>query len=148
MFMDKYIIVEIIPTTRFKNTGDIAQLSALKVNTDIVSSLNLRLNKEKIQIPDILNMINYDNDNFEYLNTTNKILEKFKNWCNDYKLLIIPNDYTIDYLSDLDNEKISICEVLNMEFSDNIINEIVNKYNLELNNDIVGIIYNAIKNMK
>lgn len=146
--MNKYVIVEIIPTTRKKDTGNIAQLAALKIDNDIVSSINLRLNKEKIQIPDILNMINYDNDNFEYLNSTSKILEKFKKWSKGYKLIIIPNDYTLDYLSDLDNEKISICEIFNIEFSDNIINYIVNKYNLQLNNDIVGIIYKAIKNMK
>lgn len=145
--MDKYVIVEIIPTTRFKNTGDIAQLCAIKCDNDIISNLNLRLELEKIQIPDILNMINYDIDKFEYLSTTNKIINKFKKFIKDYKLIIIPNEYTIDYLSDLDNEKISICEILKIKFSDNLINDIIDKYNLNSNDEIVEVMYKAIKNM-
>lgn len=146
--MDKYIIVEIIPTTRHKNTGDIAQLCAIKNDNDIISNLNLRLNLEKIQVPDILNMVNYDKEKFEYLSTTNKILDKFKKWSKNYKLIIIPNEYTIDYLNDLENEKISVCEILKINFSDNLINDIINKYNLDLNDEIVEIMYKAIKNMK
>lgn len=146
--MDKYVIVEIIPTTRFKNTGDIAQLCAIKCDNDIISNLNLRLELEKIQIPDILNMVNYDIDKFEYLNTTNKIINKFKKFIKDYKLIIIPNEYTLDYLSDLDNEKISVCEILKIKFSDNLINDIVSSYNLNQNDEIVEIMYKAIKNMK
>lgn len=146
--MDKYVIVEIIPTTRHKNTGDIAQLCAIKCDNDILSNLNLRLNLEKIQIPDILNMINYNNEKFKYLSTTNKILNEFKKWSKNYKLIIIPNEYTLDYLSDLDNEKVSICEILKINFSDNLITDIANKYNLNLNDEIVEIMYKAIKNMK
>ena len=146
--MDKYVIVEIIPTTRFKNTGDIAQLCAIKCDNDIISNLNLRLELEKIQIPDILNMVNYDVDKFEYLSTTNKIINKFKKFIKDYKLIIIPNEYTLDYLSDLDNEKISVCEILKIKFSDNLINDIVSSYNLNQNDEIVEIMYKAIKNMK
>jgi hypothetical protein len=143
----KYVIVEIIPTTRKKDTGDIAQLCAIKID-DIISNLNLRLEKDKIQIPDILNMINYDNNKFKYLPSTNKILNEFMLWSKNYKLIIIPNEYTLDYLRDLDNEKISICELLNIEFSNNLINDIVDKYNLNINDEVVNIIYNAIKNMK
>jgi len=143
----KYIIVEIIPTTRFKNTGDIAQLCAIKVDDDIITNLKLRLNLNKIQIPDILNMINYDKDKFEYLSTTNKILNKFKKWSNNLDLIVIPNSYTLDYLGDLENKKVSICEVLDMKFSDNLFNDISLKYNLDLNDEIVEIMYKAIKNM-
>lgn len=145
--MSKYIIVEIIPTTRFKNTGDIAQLCAIKCTNNKTSKLNLRLDLDKIQIPDILNMVNYDIDNFEYLSTTNKILSKFKTWAKDYKLVIIPNDYTLDYLSDIDNEKISLCEILKIKFSELIIDDICNKYSINRNQEIVDIIYEAIKNM-
>ncbi|MBE6149270.1 MAG: hypothetical protein E7170_00930 [Firmicutes bacterium] len=146
--MDKYIIVELIPTTRFKNTGDIAQLCALKCTNNRISKLNLRLELEKVQVPDILNMINYDIDNFEYLSSTDKILSKFKTWAKDYKLLIIPNDYTIDYLSDLENEKVSICDIFKTNFSELIIDDICNMYGIDRNQEIVDIIYNAIKNMK
>lgn len=145
--MDKFIIVELIPTARFKNTGDIAQLCALKCTNNRISKLNLRLELNKIQIPDILSMVNYDIDNFEYLSTTNKILSKFKTWAKNYKLIIIPNDYTLDYLSELENEKISVCEILKIKFSELIIDDICNKYNINRNQEIVDIIYEAIKNM-
>lgn len=145
--MNKYIIIEIIPTTRSKNTGDLAQLCALKCTNNRISKLNLRLDLEKIQIPDILNMVNYDIDNFEYLSTTNKILSKFKTWSKDYKLIIIPNDYTLDYLSDIENEKISVCEILKIKFSELIIDDICNKFSINRNQEIVDIIYEAIKNM-
>ena len=96
---NKYIIIEIIPTTRFKNTGDIAQLCAIKVDNDVISNLNLRIDANKIQIPDILHMTNYDKEKFEYLNSTNEILSKFEKWSKDYELIIIPNEYTLDLYS-------------------------------------------------
>ena len=92
-----YVIVEIIPTTRNPITGDIAQLSAIKKGKR-TKKLNLRLNKDKINIPDILRMTNYDNDKFEYLETTNEIMNKFIKFIEDYDLIIIPNDYTKEYL--------------------------------------------------
>ena len=139
-----YVIVEIIPTTRNPITGDIAQLSAIKKGK-ITKKLNLRLNKDKINIPDILRMTNYDNDKFEYLETTNEIMNKFIKFIEDYDLIIIPNDYTKEYLSNIKNNKISISDKLGIDYSELLIDDIINKYNLEYSNDIVGILNDAIK---
>ena len=139
-----YVIVEIIPTTRNPITGDIAQLSAIKKGKK-TKKLNLRLNKDKINIPDILRMTNYDNDKFEYLETTNEIMNKFIKFIEDYDLIIIPNDYTKEYLSNIKNNKISISDKLGIDYSELLIDDIINKYNLEYSNDIVGILNEAIK---
>ena len=139
-----YVIVEIIPTTRNPITGDIAQLSAIKKGK-ITKKLNLRLNKDKINIPDILRITNYDNDKFEYLETTNEIMNKFIKFIEDYDLIIIPNDYTKEYLSNIKNNKISISDKLGIDYSELLIDDIINKYNLEYSNDIVGILNDAIK---
>ena len=139
-----YVIVEIIPTTRNPITGDIAQLSAIKKGKR-TKKLNLRLNKDKINIPDILRITNYDNDKFEYLETTNEIMNKFIKFIEDYDLIIIPNDYTKEYLSNIKNNKISISDKLGIDYSELLIDDIINKYNLEYSNDIVGILNDAIK---
>ena len=139
-----YVIVEIIPTTRNPITGDIAQLSAREKGKK-TKKLNLRLNKDKINIPDILRMTNYDNDKFEYLETTNEIMNKFIKFIEDYDLIIIPNDYTKEYLSNIKNNKISISDKLGIDYSELLIDDIINKYNLEYSNDIVGILNDAIK---
>ena len=139
-----YVIVEIIPTTRNPITGDIAQLSAIKKGKK-TKKLNLRLNKDKINIPDILRMTNYDNDKFEYLETTNEIMNKFIKFIEDYDLIIIPNDYTKEYLSNIKNNKISISDKLGIDYSELLIDDILNNYNLEYSNDIVGILNDAIK---
>ena len=51
----KYIILEIIPT-KIKD-GDIAQLSALKINDlDLKDRFDYRLSEDKINIEDIINI--------------------------------------------------------------------------------------------
>ena len=53
----KYIILEIIPTKVLG--GDIAQLSALKLEgLELKDRFDYRLCEEKINIPDIIDMIN------------------------------------------------------------------------------------------
>ena len=90
-------------------------------------------------------MTNYDNDKFEYLETTNEIMNKFIKFIEDYDLIIIPNDYTKEYLSNIKNNKISISDKLGIDYSELLIDDIINKYNLEYSNDIVGILNDAIK---
>ena len=90
-------------------------------------------------------MTNYDNDKFEYLETTNEIMNKFIKFIEDYDLIIIPNDYTKEYLSNIKNNKISISDKLGIVYSELLIDDIINKYNLEYSNDIVGILNDAIK---
>ena len=139
----KYIILEIIPTKVIG--GDIAQLSALKLEgLELKDRFDYRLCEEKINIPDIIDMINYDKDNFKYVKRTSTIISKFKEWIEDYDLLIIDNLYTENYLEGIKNKKESVFKYLNMEFSDNIIEKIMDKYSLVPSNHIVDLLYEAI----
>ncbi len=142
---ENYIIVEIIPTTRSRYTGDIAQISALKLNgLTLIDRFDYRLNPDKINIPDICRITSYDKEAFNYLETTNEILDKFIKWSDNYTVLILDNDYTNEYLSDIPNKKTSICEVLGIEYSDNLIDILIQKYNLTPSNYIVDLLYESI----
>ena len=97
--MNKYIIIELIPSASTKEKGDIIQLSALKIdNLALLDRSDYRINEEKILIPDLLNIINYDKDKFIYKETTDEILNEFENWSENLPILILNNDYTLDYL--------------------------------------------------
>ena len=90
---EKYIILEIIPTK--VSGGDVAQLSALKIDgIKLMDRFDYRLDKSKINIPDILNMTNYDNESFKYVKTTKSLMNYFKKFIEDLPLLIIDNSYT------------------------------------------------------
>ncbi len=144
---EKYIIIEIIPTTSKRETGDIAQISALKLNgLSLLDRFDYRINKDKIINPSILEIISYDDDLFTYLNSTDELIEKFKNWSEDLPILILDNDYTKDYLKDLNNKKISISKYLNKEYTDNFIDELIEEYNLEPSNYIVDLLYESLIN--
>lgn len=142
--MNKYIIVELIPTTSKKETGDIIQLSALKIdNLSLIDRFDYRLNEDKIYFKKLLELIDYDKELFVYKNTTDEILNDFKEWCENYKILIIDNEYTKSYLKEFENKE-SIFDYLNMKYNDNIIDEIIEKYNLENSNYIVDLLYEAL----
>jgi DNA polymerase III alpha subunit (gram-positive type) len=143
--MNKYIILELIPTSLDPARGEIIQLSALKLNNlDLIDRFDYRIIDNKVPLTDLLEMISYDKENFIYKNTTEEILNDFKKWSEDLPLLILDNSYTLNYLKNLDNEKKSILKHLNMEYSDNIIEEIIKKYNLETTNYIVDLLYEAM----
>ena len=142
--MNKYIIVELIPTTSKKETGDIIQLSALKIdNLSLIDRFDYRLNEDKIYFKKLLELIDYDKELFVYKNTTDEILNDFKEWCENYKILIIDNEYTKSYLKEFENKE-SIFDHLNMKYNDNIIDGIIEKYNLENSNYIVDLLYEAL----
>ena len=139
----KYIILEIIPST-VKN-GDIVQLSALKLNELVlVDRFDYRLSDDKIDNEYIKNMVCYDKDSFQYKNTTEEIISDFKKWIEDYDLLIIDNLYTRNYLEKIDNKKESILKYLNIDYSDDVIDELIDKYKLEKSNYIVDLLYEAL----
>ena len=139
----KYIILELIPTKSIG--GDIIQLSALKIDDlKLIDRFDYRLNEDKITIPDLINIISYDKDKFIYKDSTEEIINDFKTWCNDYKLLILDNKYTYNYLKELDNEIDYIEKELDMEYSDDIIDIIINKYKLQPSNYIVDLLYEAL----
>ncbi len=143
--MKKYIILELIPTASTKERGDIIQLSALKLNElNLIDRFDYRITDDKIPLTDLKEMINYDNDKFIYKNTTEEILNEFKTWSEELPLLILNNGYTLDYLKELKNKKEDISEYINIPYTDDIIDKIIKKYNLEPSNYIVDLLYEAI----
>lgn len=145
----KYIIIEIVPTTSKKETGEIAQISALKLDgIKLIDRFDYRINEDKILNPSILEIISYDKDYFIYLNSTEELLNKFEIWSENLPILIIDNDYTKDYLKDLKNEKHSISKYLNKEYSDNFIEELIEEYHLEPSNYIVDLLYESLIQQK
>lgn len=141
--MEKYIILEIIPTAT--KDGDVVQLSALKIHDlKLIDRFDYRLNENKIPYRDLVKMISYDKDKFIYKNSTKKIMSAFKKWCKNYDLLIIDNSYTLNYLEEINNKKESVFKYLNMEYNDNIIDEVIEKYKLEPSNYIVDLLYEAL----
>ena len=142
---DKYIIVEIIPDHSDPKKGKICQLQALKIdNLKLIDRFDYRLNKDKIENIAILKAIDYDNNKFKYVLNSNTILTDFKNWCNNYPLILIENSYTLEYLKEMNNVKELVYPYLDMEHSYNVFDEIINKYNLEPSNHLVDLIYEAI----
>lgn len=141
----EYIIVEIIPTSPNPEKGDIAQLSALKLNgLTLVDRFDYRLNEDNINNIYIKEMINYDKENFIYKNTTKEIKDEFKKWIKKDLLLIIDNDYTKEYLKEYKNKKESVFSYLDTCFYDDVFNELIEKYHLEKSNYIVDILYESL----
>ena len=141
----KYIILEIIPTALDPNRGEIIQLSALKLNGYILEDrFDYRLQPSQIMNKDLEVMTSYDKKSFHYVKYSKKILSEFEKWCNGYDLLIIDNLYTESYLEKLPNKKESIFKYLNLTFSDDIIEIIMEKYNLQPSNHIVDLLYEAL----
>lgn len=139
----KYIILEIIPTK--VSGGDVAQLSALKLDgINLIDRFDYRLDKKKINIPDILNMINYDNESFKYVKTTKTMMKYFKKFIEDLPLLIIDNSYTRNYLKNFNNEIESIFNYLGLEVDDDVFDKLINKYDLEPSNYLVDLLYEAL----
>ena len=141
----EYIIVEIRPTSRDPKKGDIAQLSALKLKgLTLIDRFDYRLRKDLINNIYIEKMIDYDEENFIYKDSTKEIMNDFKKFINKDLLLIIDNDYTKDYLGALKNKKESIFKYLNTCFYDDVFTELMDKYHLEKSNYIVDILYESL----
>lgn len=145
LLKSKYVILEIIPTNLDPRRGDIAQLSAIKIDgIKLEDRFDYRLKKDKIKSQDILNMINYDNEMFSYENDTKSIKEKFKEFITDLPLLIIDNEYTKGYLSDFDNEIISAFDYFDLPVTFDVFDKLISKYKLEPSNYLVDLIYEAL----
>jgi len=142
---DRYIILELIPEAITPEKGSIVQLSAIKLNGLVLEDrFDYRLNEDNIKVKDLLKIISYDKESFKYVDTHEEIINEFINWSENLKLLIIDNEYTKNYLKDLNNEKESILKYLNLEYSDDVIEKIIDKYNLEPTNYIVDLLYEAL----
>ena len=142
---DKYIIVEIIPTHSDSTKGIIAQISALKLNgIKLEDRFDYRVTNKLIDNEDLKQMISYDKKMFTYVDNEYFIIEKFKQWAKDYPLLLIEDDYTKNYLKELDNIKELVYPYLQLDYSLDIFERIIKKYSLEPSNHLVDIIYEAI----
>ena len=141
----KYVILELIPTSLNPEKGEIIQLSALKIDDlKLVDRFDYRIVDSKVPLDSMLEMISYDKDKFIYKDSKEEIVKDFIEWIEDYKLLFMDNQYTLSYLSDIKNDKESIFNHLNMKYYDNIIDDIMTKYNLEPSNYIVDLLYEAL----
>ena len=142
---DKYIIVEVIPTHSDSNKGFIAQISALKLDgIRLLDRFDYRVKDELIENEDLKNLISYDKDMFTYVDNIYFIIEKFKRWAEDLPILIIEDNYTPNYLSELDNSKELIYPYIDVEYSMDVFNKIMDKYKIEPTNHLVDILYEAI----
>lgn len=142
--MKEYIILEIIPSTSTRKTGNILQIQALKLNElKLISRFDYRLDIP-VNNSDLLNMISYDKENFTYVKDEVQLIKKFKDFIKDLPLLIIDNSYTLDYLDEFNNSKESIFKYLNLEYSLDIFDKIITKYNLEPSNNLVDLLYEAL----
>ncbi|MBR1936217.1 MAG: hypothetical protein IJ842_00840 [Bacilli bacterium] len=141
----KYIIVEIIPTYSTKDKGYIAQISALKIDSlKLLDRFDYRLKDNLIENDDLKRFIQYDKKSFTYVDNKYFILEKFKHWVEDYPLLILEESYTRDYLDEISNKKELVYKYLDMDYSLDIFERIMEKYKLEPSNHLVDLIYEAI----
>ena len=142
---DRYIILELIPTALKKENGEIIQLSALKLDgLQLISRFDYRLEEDKVPIQELLPLISYDPDSFHYVESTQELLTSFSKWSDDLPLLIMNNGYTENYLADLPNDKEAIFPYLNLEFSDDVIRLMIEKYHLVESNYVVDLLYEAL----
>lgn len=142
---ERYIILEIIPSSVDPAKGDIVQLSALKLNGLILEDrFDYRLEKKLVKIPDLLKITNYDNESFKYVKTTKKMLKDFKSFVGNMPLLIIDNLYTRNYLASFSNEKLSVFKFLDMEVENDVFDKMIKKYSLEPSNYLVDLLYEAL----
>ena len=139
---DRFIILELIPTSSNPDNGEIVQLSALKINgMQLEDRFDYRLKEELIPYKSFIEVISYDKEQFTYVDSTKIIIDDFKKWINDIPLLIMNNKYTKDYLENIFNKKESIFDYLNISNTDDVIDKIMNKYNIEPTNHVVDILY-------
>ncbi len=142
---EKYVILEIIPTGIDRDHGEIVQLSALKLDgLKLIDRFDYRLNEEKVPIQEFIDMCSYDKDSFNYVDNTDLILDRFKEFVGDLPLLIIDNSYTRNFLNIFDNNKECVFNYMNINNNDDSIQEMINKYKLEESNYIVDLIYEAL----
>ena len=142
---EKIIIMELIPTNLKKNNGVVIQLSALKLDgLKLLDRFDYRLKDESLPIPKMKEWINYDNDSFKYVENEEEIFKEFEKFIEDYKILIIDNEYTKDYINHYNNEIEDILKYLEFELSDDVITKIMNKYKLEPSEHIVDLLYEAL----
>ncbi len=140
----EFIILEIIPNHSDSTKGFLVQVQALMIKEkQIVKRLDLRVREDLIDNPDLLRMISYDKELFKYVEKED-LMKEFLSFIGDKPLLIIDNQYTLDYLKDIKNLQESIFPYLELEMSNDVFNELINKYQLEPSNHLVDLLYEAL----
>lgn len=141
----RYVIVEIIPEAISPDKGNLVQISALKLDgLKLIDRFDYRIKEDKITNNDIKEMVSYDKDSFSYLDSTDELISKFQEWCDDLDILILDNQYTNNYLANINNKKESIASLLKMDYSDDFVELVIKKYKLEPSNYIVDLLYEAL----
>lgn len=141
----KYVVLELIPTSIKKEKGVLVQLSALKLDgIKLLDRFDYRINEDEVPLTEFIEMCSYDKEAFIYLDSTDAILDKFKEWIEDLPLLIIDNIYTRNYLESIQNKKESVFDYLNIKNDDDAIQNMISKYHLEPSDYIVDLIYEAL----
>lgn len=142
---DKYIILELIPDGINPDKGIVLQVSGLKLNgLELIDRFDYRINEDKIRIKEFLEMLNYDKENFTYVDDDKIILSKLKEWVSDLPILLIDDTYTLNFLNDFDNSKELIFSLYGLENTSDVFEKIIKKYNLEPSNYLVDLLYEAL----
>lgn len=142
---DKFIILEIIPTNIKSKNGVIIQLSALKIDgLKLLDRFDYRLEDNSLPIIEMKSWIDYDSDSFNYVKTEKEILDKFELFTENLPILILDNIYTKEFFDNFKNSFYFITNYLELEYSEEIIEEIIKKYNLQPSNHIVDLLYEAL----
>ena len=141
----KYIIVEIIPTASTPEKGEIIQISALKLDgLQLLDRFDYRLTDDKLPIAEMKSWIDYDRESFSYVDDAKKLLIEFQKWAKDLPILILDETYTPNYLKNLNNKLVPILPILNEEYCEKIIDNLMNKYHLQPSNYIVDLLYECL----
>lgn len=141
----KYIIVELIPTSSIPETGEIIQISALKLDgLRLLDRFDYRLTENKLPIPEMISWISYDKESFTYLDSSRNILTEFTKWSEDLPILILDEIYTPKYLGKLKNQLLPILSFLDEVYSTDIIDKLIDKYKLQPSNYIVDLLYESL----
>lgn len=142
---DKYIIIELIPTHSESEKGFIAQLSALKLDgIKLEDRFDYRVDDKFVENDYLRSLMQYDKQNFTYVNNIYFIIEKFKQWAKDYPLLLLENEYTNKYLSEMENKKELVYPYLELDYDQDVFLKIIDKYKLEPSEHLVDLVYEAI----
>lgn len=140
-----YVIVEVIPEALSPEKGNLVQISALKIQDfQLLDRFDVRLKEEFIQNFDVRRMIDYDRSSFDYVESSEILLENFSQWTEGLPLYIMDNEYTNNFLQPLTNKKVSIVKELHMEYTDDFIEKVIEKYQLLPSNYIVDLLFEAL----
>lgn len=142
---DKYIILELIPDGIDPDKGIVLQVSGLKLHSlELIDRFDYRINEEMVRIKEFLEMLNYDKENFTYVDDDKIILDKLKEWVSDLPILLVDDTYTLNFLNDFDNSKELIFSLYGLENTSDVFEKIMKKYNLEPSNYLVDLLYEAL----